>query len=58
MYERVNGKAPVAFTGGVALNKGLKVVLEKMLQTELLIPDDPEITGALGAALIGLEKSL
>jgi activator of 2-hydroxyglutaryl-CoA dehydratase len=44
---------PVVLTGGVAKNAGLVKALEDELQTSLSIPEDPQITGALGAALIG-----
>lgn len=47
---------PVVFTGGGAKNKGLRRALETELGVELLVPEEPRITGALGAALIGWEK--
>ncbi|MDD4309847.1 MAG: acyl-CoA dehydratase activase [Candidatus Cloacimonetes bacterium] len=43
---------PVIFTGGVALNKDLGFCLGKELGTTMIIPLDPEITGALGAAIL------
>lgn len=46
---------PVVFTGGVALNHDLKDILSNLLKTEVLIPPEPEITGALGAALTALK---
>jgi predicted CoA-substrate-specific enzyme activase len=42
----------VAFTGGVAKNAGMVAALEKELGTKLLVPPEPQITGALGAALL------
>jgi predicted CoA-substrate-specific enzyme activase len=42
---------PVAFTGGVALNIAVTKCLGEALGTGLLVCPDPEITGALGAAL-------
>jgi len=52
-----NGITPeVALTGGVAQNKGIIRALEEELGCKLAIPDDPQITGALGAALFALEK--
>ncbi len=56
MYNRVNGESPVILTGGVAKNVGVKKSLEKLLQTAIGVPEDPTITGALGAAIIGLES--
>lgn len=43
---------PIVFTGGVAQGSDLVTCLSAVLQAELLIPPDPEITGALGAALL------
>jgi len=55
--KRVGAEAPVAMTGGVAKNSGVVAALEEKLETELLIPDEPQIIGALGAAIIGREKA-
>jgi predicted CoA-substrate-specific enzyme activase len=43
----------VAFVGGVAKNAGIKAALEKELGVTLYVPPEPQITGALGAALYG-----
>jgi Activator of 2-hydroxyglutaryl-CoA dehydratase (HSP70-class ATPase domain) len=43
----------VAFTGGVALNKGVCRCLEQELRTKILVSEHCQIAGALGAALIG-----
>jgi (R)-2-hydroxyacyl-CoA dehydratese activating ATPase len=37
--------------GGVAKNAGIKAALEKELGIEVRVPPEPQITGALGAAL-------
>ena len=42
----------VALVGGVAKNAGIKAALEKELGVELYVPAEPQITGALGAALL------
>jgi (R)-2-hydroxyacyl-CoA dehydratese activating ATPase len=44
----------VAFTGGVANNLGVRQLLEEKLGTPLLIPETPQRTGALGAALMAI----
>lgn len=44
------------FTGGVAKNSGVKKFLEEEFKTKFLVPDEPQITGALGAALIAQTK--
>lgn len=46
----------VVLTGGVAQNSGIIRALQEELKCPLLIPPDPQITGALGAALFALEK--
>lgn len=50
----LNCLAPVVFTGGVALGKDLALCLMNLLNTPLYIADDPEITGALGAAILAI----
>lgn len=42
----------IAFTGGVAKNTGCIHFLEAELKTALIIPDPPQLMGALGAALL------
>jgi predicted CoA-substrate-specific enzyme activase len=45
----------VLFTGGVAKNIGVVKALEKNLHCTILVPDEPMLTGAIGAALLGME---
>lgn len=47
-----------AITGGVAKNKGLVQMIETELKQELIVPEEPQITGALGAALIAQQLSI
>lgn len=47
----------VVFTGGVALNEGVVRAIEQESGCSLLIPYDPRITGALGAAIIASRKA-
>jgi activator of 2-hydroxyglutaryl-CoA dehydratase len=51
LLRRVGVEREVVFAGGVARNPCLASLLEKRLNLPLLIPDDPQIVGALGAAL-------
>ncbi len=44
--------APVAFTGGVAMVAGMGKALSVVLGQEVIVPPDPQFTGALGAALL------
>ena len=43
-------------TGGVAKNPGVVKAVEEKLGSKLFICKEPEIVGALGAALFGLDK--
>jgi predicted CoA-substrate-specific enzyme activase len=51
MTSRTGLEPEVVFTGGVARNSGVASALEKHLGCRLLLPPEPEITAALGAAL-------
>lgn len=52
MAARVGVVGPVAFTGGVAKNPGIRRALGEELKAALLTPDSCQFTGALGAALL------
>ena len=49
-------KGTVMMTGGVANNKGVVSELEKILNTKIFVPENPEFCGALGAALMLLNR--
>ena len=53
MARQVGLKQNVAFVGGVAKNVGIKGALERELGLSFYVPPEPQITGALGAALYG-----
>jgi predicted CoA-substrate-specific enzyme activase len=48
--------APIVFTGGVALVSGMKKALESALGKPVALASDPQMTGALGAALLAAEQ--
>jgi len=48
MGKSVGFRKEVVFTGGVAKNVGIKKALEDEIGLEILIPEEPQITGALG----------
>ena len=52
MINRVSSQGDIVFTGGVARNACMCALLEEKLGRHLLIPDDPQMIGALGAALL------
>ncbi len=56
MVRRVGVREKVVLTGGVAKNAGVKVALERKLGVEILVPEEPQIVGAVGAALFAYEK--
>ena len=56
MVERVGKEEKFCMSGGVAKNIGVIEALEEKLGAPLFIPYEPQIVGALGAALIALEK--
>jgi len=51
MIGRIGFEDDVVFAGGVAKNQCMRKLLAKRLKKELFIPEEPQITGALGAAL-------
>lgn len=53
MAKRVGLKRNIVLVGGVAKNAGIKAALSKELGVDLAVPPEPQITGALGAALYG-----
>jgi len=42
--------------GGVALNEGLVDMLSGEMGSSVLVPDDPQTTAALGAAVLAKES--
>jgi (R)-2-hydroxyacyl-CoA dehydratese activating ATPase len=57
MANSAGAKDVIFFDGGGAKNIGLKAALEKELGRSVFVPQQPQFTVALGAALFGLEKA-
>ena len=58
LINRLGGVSPdVIMAGGVAKNIGVVKALEKVLGTPIKIHVEPQIIGALGAAILSLEKA-
>ena len=55
MVQRIKVHRDVVITGGGAKNVGLVRALERRLGHPVLVPAEPLLTGALGAALLGRE---
>lgn len=56
MVRKVKMEAACGVTGGGAKDVGLVKILQETMGVELLVPDEPFITAAIGAALIATEK--
>ena len=52
MVERLGFEEPVCMTGGVAKNLAVVKALEEKIGLKVNVPDEPQITGALGAAYL------
>ena len=52
MGKTVGFKREVVFTGGVAKNVGVKKALQEEIKMEIVVPEEPQTMGALGAALL------
>ena len=56
MTRRLGVQRDVVLVGGVAKNPGFIESLKRALGVDLLVPDEPEFVGALGAALTATRK--
>ena len=56
LVERLGLEPDVVLVGGAAKNKGLVRQIEKLLGVTVLVPEEPQITAALGAAWLAAEK--
>ena len=57
MLSRSGYGRTVAFSGGVANNPSMvKMLQERLGDTQVLVPEFPDITGAFGAALVAARQ--
>jgi predicted CoA-substrate-specific enzyme activase len=56
LLKRVGLDGQVAFIGGVARQEGMVVALREKLGIPVQVPEAPQFTTALGAALLGLQR--
>ncbi len=56
MINRVSADGNIVFTGGVAKNPCMCQLLSEKLGQDVQVPDDPQMIGALGAALLAVES--
>lgn len=55
MIGRVAAAGDIVFTGGVAKNPCIRSLLAQKTGRSILLPNEPQLAGALGAALLALE---
>lgn len=55
LARRVGIEPDVVLTGGVAKNSGMVRAMKEALGCEVLVPEEPLLTGALGAAILARE---
>jgi predicted CoA-substrate-specific enzyme activase len=52
MGRNVGFRKEVMLSGGVSKNRGIKKFLEEKIEMEIITPEEPQVVGALGAALL------
>lgn len=57
LLKRVSIEKEFSITGGIAKNKGMVAKLREKTGMEPLLSEDPQIIGALGAAILAKERS-
>lgn len=58
LLKKVGLDGKTMFCGGVAKNIGIAKILEQQLGVQVFIPPEPQIVGAMGAALIARERAI
>ena len=56
MVGQVGLREKAMMSGGVAKNAGVVRSIEERIETKLFVPEEPQIVGALGAAIIASER--
>jgi activator of 2-hydroxyglutaryl-CoA dehydratase len=54
LLRRIGTRGPMVFVGGVAKNASVVALLRNDFGDPVLVPDDCQVVGALGAALFGM----
>ena len=57
ILKRVAPIGSIFFAGGVALNECVRIHLASEMGREIIVPEDPQIVGALGAALYAASQA-
>jgi activator of 2-hydroxyglutaryl-CoA dehydratase len=58
MLKRVHAGGPVVFSGGVARNACICDLIRESLNQEILVAEDPQWAGTIGAALIAADGAV
>lgn len=56
MVHQIPIQEKIMVTGGVALNRGMVHTLERKVEKKVEVPGNPQVVGALGAALLARES--
>lgn len=56
MLKRVSVEEPIVFAGGVARNVCMRRLLEDILEKKITVPEDPQMVGAYGGALLAARQ--
>jgi predicted CoA-substrate-specific enzyme activase len=57
LARQLKVEPPVVFTGGVAKNAGMVRAMQAVLGVTVLVPEEPLITGCLGAAILARDEA-
>ena len=57
MVRKIGVEKDVVLIGGVAKNPGFVESMKRALETDIIVLEEPEHVGALGAALMAAEKA-
>jgi predicted CoA-substrate-specific enzyme activase len=56
MMNRTGVAKPIVMTGGVSKNLGMRTAIEKRIGMKLDVPDEAQVCGAIGAAILGARQ--
>lgn len=56
LVKRAGGRGHCIMTGGVSRNQGVVECLKEVLKTDIAVPKDAQLAGAIGACLAALER--
>jgi len=58
MGKTIGFNKEIVFTGGVAKNAGMRKAIEDIIKKDIYVPEEPQIVGALGAALLAKSDAI